>query len=119
MKKLLFPTLFICLVAAIGFGQVRPLEKAPAKPVAAAKPAPSSVAVKYEGGMFGFAERMEGTLKMDDENTRLVFYGPDGKELFGIPYDALLVIYPQSKSVTSTTGNVVSHIPLPGAGLAG
>ena len=49
----------------------------------------------------------------------MVFYGPDGKELFGIPYDALLVIYPQSKSVTSTTGNVVSHIPLPGAGLAG
>jgi len=119
MKKLLFPTLFICLFAAIGFGQVRPLEKVPAKPVAAAKPAPSSVPVKYEGGMFGFAERMEGTLKMDDENTRLVFYGPDGKELFGIPYDALLVIYPQSKSVTSTTGNVVSHIPLPGAGLAG
>src|SRR3954470_1877795 len=118
MKRLLFPAVLICLFAAIGFSQPRPLDKAPSK-LAAAKPAPSSVPVKYEGGMFGFAQRMEGTLKMDDENTRLVFYGPDGKELFGIPYDALLVIYPQSKSVTSTTGNVVSHIPLPGAGLAG
>ncbi len=29
------------------------------------------------------------------------------------------MIYTQSKSVTSTTGNVVRHIPLPGAGLAG
>src|SRR3954470_11664158 len=118
MKRLLFPAVLICLFAAIGFSQPRPLDKAPAKP-AAAKPAPSSVPVKYEGGMFGFGQKMDGTLKMDDANTRLVFYGPDEKELFGIPYDALLVIYPQSKSVTSTTGNVVSHIPLPGAGLAG
>ena len=52
-------------------------------------------------------------------NERLVFYGEDGKEKFSIPFSAMLVVYPQSKSVTSTTGNVVSHIPLPGAGLAG
>jgi hypothetical protein len=62
---------------------------------------------------------MDGTLKFDDTNSRLVFYGEDQKELFGIPYDAFTVIYPQSKAVTSTTGNVVKWIPLPGAGLAG
>ena len=69
--------------------------------------------------MFGFNKKEEGTLKFDDENERLVFYGEDQKEKFHIPYKSVLVIYPQSKSVTSTTGNVVRHIPLPGAGLAG
>ena len=114
---------FLLIAAAIGalsiasFGQVRPVEKAPTQP--AAKPAaPSSVAVKYEGGMYGFGKKMEGTLKFDDVNSRLVFYGEDQKELFGIPYEAFTVIYPQSKAVTSTTGNVVKWIPLPGAGLA-
>ena len=118
MKKLLFLSTIVCAFATVGFAQPRPMEKAAVKP-AAKKPAPSSVAAKYEGGMFGFNERLNGTLKFDDANSRLVFYGQDEKELFGIPYDALLVIYPQSKSVTSTTGNVVKNVPLPGASLAG
>ena len=118
MKKLLFLSAIVCVFAGIGFAQPRPLERPATKPVAKA-PAPSSVAAKYEGGMFGFSERLNGTLKFDDANSRVVFYGQDEKELFGIPYDALLVIYPQSKSVTSTTGNVVKNVPLPGAALAG
>ena len=69
--------------------------------------------------MFGYSQREEGTLKFDDENSRLVFYGKDQKEKFAIPYAAMMVIYPQSKSVRTTTGTVVSAIPLPGAGLAG
>jgi len=31
----------------------------------------------------------------------------------------VLVIYPQSKSVTSTTGQIVKNVPLPGAMLGG
>ncbi len=69
--------------------------------------------------MFGYNEKETGMLKFDDDNERLVFFGKDQKEKFHIPYKSVLVIYPQSKSVTSTAGNVVSHIPLPGAGLAG
>jgi hypothetical protein len=84
-----------------------------------AKTAPPSFPAKYEGGMFGFNEKEVGTLKFDDDNQRLVFFGKDQKEKFHIPYKSVLVIYPQSKSVTSTGGNVVRHIPLPGAGLAG
>ena len=118
MKKLLFLTAILCSFAAVGFAQPRPMEKPATKP-AVKSPSPSSVAAKYEGGMYGFSERVDGTLKLDDANSRLVFYGKDEKEKFGIPYDALLVIYPQSKSVTSTTGNVVKNVPLPGAGLAG
>ena len=110
----------LILVSSAAFSQPRPVETSTkttaAKPVAQA---PSSVEVKYEGGMFGFNRKEEGTLKFDDDNERLVFYGKDQKEKFQIPYKSVLVIYPQSKSVTSTTGNVVRHIPLPGAGLAG
>ena len=58
-------------------------------------------------------------LKLDDENQRLVFFGKDKKESFAIPYKSLLVISPSSKSVTSTTGQVVRNIPLPGAALGG
>ncbi len=69
--------------------------------------------------MFGYNQKEVGLLKFDDENKRLVFFGKDMKEKFHIPYKSVNVIYPQSKSVTSTAGNVVRHIPLPGAGLAG
>lgn len=104
-------------MVASAFGQPRPVENA--RSAAKAKPAPESFPAKYEGGMFGFNDKETGTLKFDDANDRMVFLGKEQKESFSIPYASLLVIYPQSQSVTSTTGNVISHIPLPGAGLAG
>jgi hypothetical protein len=119
MKKILFMlaiSLFACALTISA--QPRPVETktpAPAPP----KPAPPSFPTKYEGGMYGYGNKEEGTLKFDDINERLVFFGKDQKEKFAIPYDALLIIYPQSQSVTSTTGNVIRNIPLPGAILGG
>lgn len=120
MKKVLF-TLAIGLFACISaiFAQPRPAEK-DAQTTTKAAPAPASFSAKYEGGMYGFSEKQSGTLKFDDANERLVFYSSkDNKEKFSISYAAMLVIFPQSKSVSSTTGDVISYIPLPGAGLAG
>lgn len=108
--------LILCFVA-IGFAQPRPMDKA--TPTVVKTTAPVVFGAKYEGGMFGFTSKEEGTLRFDNDNERLVFFGKDQKEKFGIPYKSVLVIYPQSRSVTSTAGNVVRHIPLPGAGLAG
>ena len=54
-----------------------------------AVPAPASFEAKYEAGMFGFSKKTVGTLKFDDANSRIVFYGEDKKEMFGVPYDAL------------------------------
>ncbi len=116
MKQLLFAVYSLLLLASVIVAQPRPIEKS-SNPNT--KPAPAAFEAKYEGGLFGFTEKAEGTLKFDDENGRLAFYGKTKKEMFSIPFESLIVIYPTSESVTSTTGNVVKNIPLPGAGLAG
>lgn len=118
MKTIIFATVLAVFFSLTIAAQPRPVENTGKSTVRAA-PAPESFEAKYEGGMFGYNAKITGSLKFDDANQRLVFRGKDQKEMFGIPYDALLVIYPNSQSVTTTTGNVISHIPLPGAGLAG
>jgi hypothetical protein len=118
MRYLIMVCTIVFLAVIAASAQPRPIQSS--TPVVKRSPAaPPSFDAKYEGGMFGYSSKEMGTLKFDDANSRLVFYGADKKEKFSIPYDAFVVIYPQSKSVTSTTGNVVKYIPLPGAGLAG
>lgn len=109
----------VFLFASAAFAQPRPADKASSTATPPLTNLPPTFAARYEGGMFGNSRKEEGTLKFDDENTRLVFYGKNGKEMFWVPYTSLLVIYPDSKKSVSTTGNVVSRLPLPGAGLAG
>ena len=123
MRKLFYVFvfgLFIC--AATVSAQMRPMEKDSGKTetqTAPKTPAPNSFEAKYEGGFFGYDKKGTGTLKFDDTNSRIVFYGEDQKEKFSIPYKSLLVIYPQSKSVRSTAGTVVQNLPLPGNVLGG
>jgi hypothetical protein len=118
MKKLSFSLAFVILCFTGGaFAQPRIIEKKLEKTPAVL--APISFKAKYEGGMYGFSKKEEGTLRFDDANFRLVFLGKENKELFAIPYKSINVIYPQSQSVQSTGGRVVQHVPLPGAGIAG
>lgn len=120
MKKILL-SIVLGLFAGASFAAAQPriVEKKPdVKPEPAAL-AQVSYKARYEGGMFGFSEKETGTMKFDGNNYRLIFFGKDGKELFGIPYTAIQVIYPQSKSVQSTGGKVMERVPLPGAGIAG
>ena len=121
MNRILFIIAALILVSSAAIAQPRPVETSTKQPAStpAAPRAPASFEAKYEGGMFGFTQKEVGTLKFDDENRRLVFFGKDKKEKFHIPYGSVLVIYPQSKSVTSNTGNIVRNIPLPGAILGG
>lgn len=108
--------LFMFVITAAAAGQPRPAERSANPEV---KPAPATVAAKYEGGLFGYRDKIDGTLKFDDANLRLVFFNKENKEIFALPFGSLNVIYPSSESKTSTTGSVISHVPLPGAGLAG
>jgi hypothetical protein len=120
MKKLLF-SLVLCLAGGASYisAQPRPAEKTPTPNTAARAAAPESFQAKYEGGMLGFDKKLEGSLKFDDINERLVFFGKDQKEKFSIPYDAMNSVYTGKKSVRSATATAISVIPLPGAGLAG
>lgn len=117
MNRAIALFLIVIVTTFVVSAQPRPVERE-AKP-STVRPAPPEFEARYEGGLFGFSDKEKGTLKFDDENQRLVFYGKDKAEKFGIPYGSLLVVSPQSTSVTSNTGNVVRNIPLPGAGIAG
>ena len=81
-------------------------------------PAPASVKAKYEGGMVGY-KKAEGTLNFDDANSRLVFRDKQGRELFPLAYNSLVMAWPDTKSRTSTAGRVVSMAAPYGLGLAG
>ena len=119
MKKFGFIALFVCALALGVAAQPRPVDRESSTAAAKIKPAPASFRAKYEGGLFGFSNKEMGTLKFDDANERIVFYNMEQKELFGIPYGSLVVVSPQSKSVTSNTGHVVRNLPLPGSILGG
>lgn len=81
-------------------------------------PAPASVKAKYEGGMVGY-KKTDGTLNFDDANARLVFRDKQGRELFGLAYNSLLMAWPDTKSSTSTTGRVLASAVPYGLGLPG
>jgi hypothetical protein len=118
MKNLLLSIALLGLCTVGIAAQPRIVEKKVEKPEPVAL-ANVSFPVKYEGGMFGFSKKQEGTLKFDDANLRLVFFDKNNKEQFGIPYKAVIVLYPNTQSVQSTTGKVVQNVPILGAGIAG
>lgn len=118
MKRVILLLSVVLCFSAIVFAQPRPVEK-PQVQNTAKKIAPASFAAKYEGGMFGFSKKEKGSLKFDDENSRLVFYGADQKEKFIIPYKSLVVVYPSERKVQSGTGRAISAIPILGAGIGG
>lgn len=76
--------------------------------------APPTVKAKYEGGIFGYNKRLEGTLNFDDMNERLVFRDSKGKELFPIPYKSISGAYGDSHRVQPAAATVASHIPYVG-----
>lgn len=81
--------------------------------------APNTFAAQYQGGMFGYAKKIKGTLTYDDANKRFVFRDKENKEIFGFPYKSLIVVYGSSQSARSTGATVASAIPVPGASLLG
>lgn len=111
--KRLFILPIVLLLGTMAFAQPRPVDKAVVVPANA----PTSYEARYEGGLFGASKKETGTLTFDDANERVVF-NREGKEMFSIPYSSLIMVYPDSKDSVPQAGKVISHIPLPGAGLA-
>ena len=116
LMKILLPAIVLILsYASLGFGQLREAERPKTDPASS----PNSYRVRYEGGVFGLSSKEKGDLKFDDGNQRVVFYRLDNKEMFAIPYESLVMVFPSSKDELPQSGNVMSRMPLPGAGLFG
>jgi hypothetical protein len=82
------------------------------------RPAPATVKAKYEGGVVGY-KKTDGTINFDDTNGRLAFHDKTNKELFSIPYKAVVMAWPDTRSQTSTTGRVLAGAVPYGLGLPG
>ena len=74
-------------------------------------PAPPTVNAKYEGGVFGYNKKMEGTLNFDDANQRLVFKDSKQKEILFVPYKSLTGAYADTHSVRPAAATVASSVP--------
>ena len=82
-------------------------------PVANTMPAPQAVKVKYEGGIFGYNKKLDGTLSFDDVNQRLIFREKDRQQaMFFIPYRAILAASADTQS-RRPTGATVAGSALP------
>jgi hypothetical protein len=77
-------------------------------------PAPSTMKAKYEGGVFGYPSKKDGTLTLDTMNTRLVFRDSKQKELFSIPFGSITGAYSDTHKVQPAAATVASHVPLYG-----
>jgi hypothetical protein len=114
--RYLFLVAMFTVVAIAAQAQPRPVDRSATIP----DNAPDVFSARYEGGLFGNGAKEKGTLKIDDANERLLFFRPgEQKEMFEIPYAALVVIYPDSKESVPQSGKVIQALPIPGAGLAG
>ena len=82
--------------------------------------APVTLKAKYEGGVSGYMKKQTGTLNFDDASQRLVFRNKEGREYLSLPYGSVASVWPDTKARRTTTGTVVTHIPLPyGANMLG
>jgi hypothetical protein len=93
----------------------RSVSSDPSKPGATGMPtpapAPETVKAKYEGGVFGYDKKLDGTLSFDDGNKRLVFR-KDQKEVLFIPYDAVTSAFADTKSRRPKAASIVGSVPL-------
>lgn len=114
--KILCALILLGAAANLAAGQrTRTVGEAPAEPKQAeTKPAsqpvataPASVKAKYEGGIFGYRNKVDGTLTFDDTNQRLVFRNEQGKELIQLPYKAVLSVYADTQSKRPTAARVI------------
>ena len=74
-------------------------------------PAPATVNAKYEGGVFGYDKKMDGTINFDDASQRLVFKNEKGKEILFVPYNAITGAYGDTHRVQPAAATVASHVP--------
>jgi hypothetical protein len=76
--------------------------------------APATVPAKYEGGVFGYNKKMDGSVNFDDVSNRFVFKDKTGKEILFIPYKSLMGAYGDTHRVQPAAATVAQNIPFYG-----
>jgi hypothetical protein len=74
--------------------------------------APQTITVKYEGGVFGYNKKMDGTISFDDANRRLLFRNKYQQEIFSIPYDAIASAFADTQSKRPVAADVASRVTI-------
>ncbi|HKO98965.1 MAG TPA: hypothetical protein VJU86_18330 [Pyrinomonadaceae bacterium] len=74
-------------------------------------PPPQTMKAKYEGGIFGYNNTMDGTLTFDDTNERLLFKNKKQKEVLFIPYNAITSAFSDTQKRRPGAATVAQHIP--------
>ena len=102
--------LLVLTVTVTAVGQ-RPRSVSEEQPEPTPPPAPSVVKAKYEGGVFGYPNKKEGSLTIDIDNSQLVFKDDKGKQWFHIPFASITGAYGDTHAVQPAAATVASHIP--------
>jgi len=96
----------------------RSMDPAPASQTSTSKtttkPALKSMKAKYEGGVFGYRNTMDGTLMFDDENNRLLFKDNKPPKEITIPYAAINSAYAATQKKRPAAATVASNVPFYG-----
>jgi hypothetical protein len=71
--------------------------------------APQTIKVKYEGGVFGYNKKIDGTITFDDANSRLLFRNKSQQEIFSIPYDSVVSAFADTKSKRPIAADVAAR----------
>lgn len=116
-QKITCLSLLVVLMAGAALAQrPRSISNDPAKPADPTQqslpPAPQTVKAKYEGGVFGYNKRMNGTLTFDDTNRRLLFRNQAQKDVLFIPYDAITAAFADKQARRPAAATVASSVPL-------
>jgi len=105
----------IIAVTSLAFAQrPRPVNNASTQPTPTTPPlapAPPTVKAKYEGGVFGYPNKINGNLSLDESNKRLVFHDQKKKEILSIPYGSITGAYGDTHAVKPAAATVASVVP--------
>jgi hypothetical protein len=71
--------------------------------------APQSIKVKYEGGIFGYDKKMDGTINFDDANSRLLFRNKYQQEIFSIPYSSVASAFADTRSKRPIAADIAAR----------
>ena len=112
--KVLLLLLLLTTMAAVSANAQRPRAVDPGGTHTSAPkvaPAPQTVKAKYEGGVLGHNNTMEGTLTFDDNGERLVFKNKEQKEVLFIPYAAVTSAFADTQKRQPAAATVASNVP--------